>query len=174
MNDQRERLQKLDKDKLIDVVKNYRQYGYDEQIRQSAIDILAERGITKEHLQITGGFENRTYDYAKDLFDSFLRNSLIAFVMFLILFTSRVAIRIVPVESAGVAVTLLIVTVLALILYFIFLIMSFMNQNQFYKAIGQDYGTEGALLYLFLGMPLYMFMYFYFRNQMKEKMKEIR
>jgi hypothetical protein len=49
-----------------------------------------------------------------------------------------------------------------------------MNQNQFYKAINKDYGTEGALLYLFLGMPFYIFMYFYFRNQMKEKMKEIK
>ena len=174
MTDQRERLQKFDNDKLIEVVKNYRQYGYDERLRQSAIDILAERGITKEHLQIAGGLENRTYDYAKDLFDSFLRNSLIAFVMFLILFSSRVAIRIVPVDSEGLALTILIVTVLSFVLYFIFLIMSFMNQNQFYKAIGQDYGTEGALLYLLLGMPIYMFMYFYFRNQMMEKMKEIR
>lgn len=37
MTDKIERLKKLDTDKLIDVVKNYRQYGYDENLRNSAI-----------------------------------------------------------------------------------------------------------------------------------------
>lgn len=174
MTDKHERLLKLDNDKLIDVVKNYRQYGYDDQLRETAISILADRGISKEQLQITGSFENKTYDYANDLSASFLKNSKIAFVMYLVLFSSRILIQIIPDDSVGLAWTLLIATILSFILYFVFLIMSFMNQNQFYKAIGQDYGTEGALLYLFLGMPFYMFMYFYFRNQMKEKMKEIR
>lgn len=174
MTDKQERLLNLDNDKLIDVVKNYRQYGYDDQLRETAINILADRGISKEQLQITGSFENKTYDYANDLFSSFLKNSKIAFVMYLVLFSSRILIQIIPDDSVGLAWTLLITTILSFILYFVFLIMSFMNQNQFYKAIGQDYGTEGALLYLFLGMPFYMFMYFYFRNQMKDKMKEIR
>lgn len=174
MTDKHERLLKLDNDRLIDVVKNYRQYGYDDQLRETAINILAARGISKEQLQITGSFENETYDYANDLYASFLKNSKIAFVMYSILFISRIVIQILPDDSVGLAWTLLIVTILSFILYIVFLIMSFMNQNQFYKAIGQDYGTEGALLYLFLGMPFYMFMYFYFRNQMKDKMKEIR
>jgi len=174
MTDKHERLLKLDNDKLIDVVKNYRQYGFDDQVRETAINILSDRGITKEQLQITGSFENKTYDYANDIFASFLMNSKIAFVMYLLLFFSRLLIPLLSDDSVGLAWTLLISTILSLILYFVFLTMSFMNQNQFYKAIGQDYGTEGALLYLFLGMPFYMFMYFYFRNQMKDKMKEVR
>jgi len=174
MTDKHERLLKLDNDKLIDVVKNYRQYGFDDQVRETAINILSDRGITQEQLQITGSFENKTYDYANDIFASFLMNSKIAFVMYLLLFFSRLLIPLLSDDSVGLAWTLLISTILSFILYFVFLTMSFMNQNQFYKAIGQDYGTEGALLYLFLGMPFYMFMYFYFRNQMKDKMKEVR
>lgn len=174
MTEKHERLLKLDNDKLIDVVKNYRQFGYDNYLRETAINILADRGISKEQLQITGSFENKTYDYAKDLYTAFLKNSKIAFGMYLVLFISRVLIPLSPDNSMGLAWTLLIATVLSFILYFVFLIISFMNQTQFYKAIGQDYGTEGALLYLLLGMPFYMFMYFYFRNQMKDKMKEIR
>ena len=46
MTDKIERLKKLDTDKLIDVVKNYRQYGYEENLRNSAISLLEERGIT--------------------------------------------------------------------------------------------------------------------------------
>lgn len=173
MNDKYERLLKLDNKKLIDVVKNYRQYGYDDKFRESAINILADRGITKEQLQISGNFENKTYDYANELFESFLKNSKIAFVMYLILFISKVIIPILPNVSVGFATTFFIITIIAFIFYLVFLIMSFVNQIQFYKIIGLDYGTEGALIYLFLGMPFYMFMYFYFRNQMKEKMKEI-
>lgn len=174
MTQKHERLLKLDNDKLIDVVKNYRQYGYDAQLRETAISILGNRGISKEQLQITGNFENKTYDYAKDLYGLFLKNSKFTFVLYMILFVSRILIQILPNDYVQLAWTLLIVTVLSFILYFVFLIMSFMNQNQFYKAIGQEFGTEGALLYLFLGMPFYMFMYFYFRNQMKDNMKEIK
>jgi len=169
-----ERLLKFDNDKLIDIVKNFRQYGYDDVLRETAISILADRGISKEQLKLTGSFENKTYNYAPDLFASLLKNSKIAFVMYLILFASRILIRITPDDSVGLAWTFLILSVLSFILYFVFLVMSFVNQNQFYKVIGKDYGTEGALLYLFLGMPFYMFMYFYFKNQMNDKIKEVR
>ena len=64
-------------------------------------------------------------------------------------------------------------TLLSFVLYFVFLIRSFINQSQFYKVIGQNYGADGTLLYLFLGMPFYIFMYFYFKSQMQEKMKGI-
>lgn len=174
MTDKRERLARFDNDKLIDVVKNYKQYGYDEELRETAVTILLERGITREELKVTGSFENEKFNYAHDLFNSFLKNSRIAFLTYLILFVSRVATPLIPYESTAITTAFLIVTILGFILYFVFLIMSFMNQNQFYKELGQEYGTEGALLYLFLGMPFYMFMYFYFRNQMKEKMREIK
>ena len=37
-------LNKFDNDKLIDVVKNYKRYGYDDEIRDHAIKLLVERG----------------------------------------------------------------------------------------------------------------------------------
>lgn len=174
MIDNKEKLIHLDNDKLIDIVKNYRQYGYDDQLRETVILILEDRGITKEQLKITGSFENRTYDDAQNLFHTFKKNSIITFIIYMILFLSRVAIRLLPDTSINLTTLIFILTILAFILYFVFLIMSFINQIRFYKAIGEDYGTEGALIYLFLGMPFYFFMYFYFRNQMKDKMKEIK
>ena len=82
MTDKEERLKKLDTDKLVDVVKNYRQYGYDENLRILAISILQERGITKEQLELTGNFKNASYDFADDLYKSFRKNSMIAFVLY--------------------------------------------------------------------------------------------
>ena len=37
-------LKRFDNDKLIDVVKNYKRYGYDDEIRDYAIRLLEERG----------------------------------------------------------------------------------------------------------------------------------
>jgi lipopolysaccharide export system permease protein len=172
--DYTERLNKLDDRKLIDVVKNHRQYGYDDDVREIALSILNERGITKEQLQLTGNLENKTYDFAQELIDAFSRNSKIAFILYgILLFTTIILPFLVPI-SESLVVYLLILNWISLISYFVFMVKSFMNQQQFYKTINQDYGTEGALIYLFLGMPFYIFMYFYFQNQMKEKMKEVK
>ncbi len=143
-------------------------------MRATAISILNERGITKEQLQLTGGFENKTYDYAQELYNSFNRNSKITFILYGIILLTNVLVPIITSNSESLGLFTLAINWISLISYFIFLIKSFINQSQFYKTINQDYGTEGSLLYLFLGMPFYIFMYFYFRNQMNEKMKEIR
>ena len=169
-----ERLNKLDDIKLIDVVKNYRQYGYDDEVREIAISILNERGITKEQLQLTGNFKNKTYDFAQELLNDFSRNSKIAFVLYGILLLTNILVPFITSSSASLGGFTLIINWISLISYLIFLVKSFINQNQFYKTINQDYGIEGALIYLFLGMPFYIFMYFFFQSQMKEKMKEIK
>lgn len=174
MTDITEKLNKLDNNKLIDVVKNYRQYGYNDELRAKAISILNERGITKEQLQLTGNFENKTYDFAQELFRSFIRNSKYAFIFYVLLLVTNILVPIIFSNSESLGVFVLVLNWGSLIGYLIFLIKSFINQNQFYKATNQVYGTEGVLLYLFLGMPFYFFMYFYFRNQMKEKMNDIK
>jgi hypothetical protein len=174
MTNDSDRLNNLDNKKLIDVVKNYRQYGYDENMRSTAISILDTRGITKEQLEITGNFDNSTYDYATELYESFSKNSKIAFVLLLIILLTNILIPIIALNSELIASLLLILNFLMFIGYIIFLIKSFLNQNQFYKTINQDYGTEGAFMYLLLGMPFYFIMYFYFRKQMNEKLREIK
>jgi len=174
MTEYSERLKNLDDKKLIDVVKNYRQYGYDENMRATAISILDTRGITKEQLEITGNFDNKTYDYATEFYNSFSKNSKIAFILFVFILMTSFLIPIIAVSSETMATLISLAYWIILIVYFVFLIKSFLDQNRFYKTLNQDYGTEGALMYFFLGMPFYIFMYFYFRKQMKEKMREIK
>lgn len=174
MTEKEERLKKLDTDRLMDVVKNYRQYGYDENLRILAISILEERGITKEQLELTGNFRSTTYDFADDLYKSFRNNSTIAFVLYGIVILTTVLFPILLINSETLGLSVVILKSGACILYSIFLIKSVLTQNQFYKAIGQDYGTESTLVYFFPGMPFYIFMYFYFRTQMREKITEIK
>ncbi|SNR60289.1 hypothetical protein SAMN06265371_106186 [Lutibacter agarilyticus] len=75
MTDKIERLKSFDSEKLIDIVKNYRQYGYDENLRNDTLEILKKRGIDKEQLILTGNYKNQNYDSAKDIYESFNRNS---------------------------------------------------------------------------------------------------
>ena len=171
-----EKLKKLDTKKLIDVVKNYRQYGYDESLRTCAISVLEDRGITKEQLEFSGNLVNKTYDYATELYNTFRRNSTIALVLYGIVILSIIFAPIFSVNSDALGFFANIIGLCSLVTYFIFLLKSYLNQSRFYREIGQDDGTSGIVLYVMftLGAIVYLFMYFYFRNQMKEKMKEIR
>lgn len=53
-------LKRFDNDKLIDVVKNYKRYGYDDEIRDYAINLLEERGWSvEENIRLLGKFRLR-------------------------------------------------------------------------------------------------------------------
>ena len=71
-------LKRFDNDKLIDVVKNYKRYGYDDEIRDYAINLLKERGWSVEDLKTFGYWENSDYEEALIQYKAYCRNSLIA------------------------------------------------------------------------------------------------
>ncbi len=167
----KERLAKLDSNKLIDVVKNYRQYGYPDDVRAYAMTLLEQQGISKEDLRLTGNLENTTYNYANDIFSSYNRNSMIAFIAYCLAIVLKGSLMY-HLISQGSMLSILFIFLVAV--YLIFLIRSFLNQTDFNKLTGSDTGSESILIYLFLGMPFYMIMYFVFRKQMKERMSLIR
>ena len=174
MPDKTEKLKSLDNDKLIDVVKNYIQYGYNDEIRTTAIGILKERGIDKEQLELTGNYKNETYDSAEEIYDSFKRNSKIAFIFYGLVFITIIIAPLLAKDSETLALIVQIVSWISIIAYLIYLLKSFLNHSDFFKRIGKDFGNDTALMYFFVGMPFYLFMYFYFRNQMNEAMKLIK
>ncbi len=163
------RLQALDSNKLIDIVRNYRQYGYSDDVRSFALSLLEAQGITREDLHLTGNLENRRFDRVSEILDVYKRQSNIAFVfygLFLVFwFVSTYLTSVSNVVNLG--------GWICLIAYFIYLFKSFQSQSEFYKLTGEEYGSEGALVYVFLGMPFYIFMYFVFHNQMKERLKMV-
>ena len=172
-----EKLKKLDTKKLIDVVKNYRQYGYDENLRNCAISILEERGITKEQLELSGNLVNKTYDHAVELYNAFHKNSITAFVLYCMVILNTILAQVLTVNFGVLAFYTSILSVGLLVLYLVFVVRSFMNQNRFYEEIGRGDGEareSASIMVLAVGAIVYFVMYFYFRNQMKEKIKEIK
>lgn len=166
------RLNKLDNDKLIDVVKNYKQYGYSEEIRNYTLTLLQQKGISEEDLRLTGNLQNHSNENIERVFTSFKTSSTIAFISYLILVVTRLAMPHVDYNSDLLNVFLLILGIISIVIFLGFLIRSFLIQSEFYKITGDDY-SSGALIYFLVGMPFYLIMYFVFLNQMKEKMKTI-
>src|SRR5579872_7022942 len=134
----KERLGKLDSNKLIDIVKNYRQYGYSDDVRLYAINLLEEQGISKEDLHLTGNLENATHNYAQDLYSSYNRNSIIAFVTYCFAIVIKGSLAYGLLLAGDIAA---IVFIILIVTYLIFLLRSFLNQNDFYKLTSADFGS---------------------------------
>ena len=174
MTEKRELLEKLEDAKLIDVVKNYRQYGYDEEVRSAAINILKERGITEDDLKMGGNFSNHTYDNAEDSYRSYCNNSKIAFALYITLLLFIVAIPVVNFTNGTLVGVLLILKIICTISYLAFITVSFINHSDFYKAINKKISSADIMIYYTVGMPFYIFMYFFYKSQMNEEMKMIQ
>ena len=165
-----ERLNSLEDHKLMDVVKNYRQYGYSDRIRNEALSILESRGVDEFELRLKGNLQNSTYDQAIGYYHDFERNSKIAFGLYLYMIFGNILMSFFLANWESADLILPIISVIVLISYLLFILLSFINQSNFYKSIEKTHREEGALVYFLVGMPFYIFMYFYFRKQMKEQL----
>lgn len=168
-----ERLKNMDDNKLIDIVKNYRQYGFDNELRMAAIKILEERGIDKTILELTGNFENKTYDYARELYTSYDQNSKIAFFLYVLLLITFIGDMIDGNNYPKIGLIILIFECGLLIAYLVFFIKSYLNLNQFFKITNSPHDSERTIMFFTAGSALYLLMYFYYKNLMKERMKLI-
>lgn len=137
-------LNRFDNDKLIDVVKNYKRYGYDDELRDYAINLLGERGWSREDLQHFGYLTNHDYDEAEKQYKAYCRNSLIGICTLVL--------------SGG---------VLAIV-SLIFLILAYRNVTKFYKTLGRN--EDETALFSVLGVLTY----FHLKGRMKEELKGIR
>lgn len=154
------KIRNLDNAKLIDIVKNYKQYDYPSEFRSEALKILAERGITNNALKISGNLDNNKYDNAEQIFKKFTQNNNITLFFY---FASGLAYI-----SNNVA--------LGFILSLLFLgvmIFVFSNRNDFYRAIKEDDKDFSTTLFVFVGIPFYFFIYFMTKNEMKEKLNKL-
>ena len=172
MPTQIERLEHLDSSKLIDVARNYRQYGYAPELRDRAMALLKERGHDVEHLGATGAFANHAFDRAQELYADFRRHTVSALVSYglsLGLFIASVISLEAPADSI-VAVARWIAQAACLV----FLIRAYMSQSAFYRSIGKDDEAESPWVYILLGIPLYILLFFWSRGRMKEEMALIQ
>jgi len=170
MEDKTKNFETFSDSRLIEIVKNAKQFGYDEHTRNAALQVLKGRGITEEDLQLTGNLNNYKYDYTRKLFNSYISNSRIAFISYtvLLIYKGVSIFHIVDVDQSGVF--HLLFELGLFLLFLLFLTMSFVDHMNFYRSIDKQLGTGDQIIYFIIGMPFYVFMYFFYKSQMKEEM----
>jgi len=160
-------LEGYDNNKLIDVIKNYREYDYSIAYKNSSVAILEARGITAQELKIGGHFTNHKYEEAVRLKDIYVEDSKLTFALYiaipLILLGSILKHSEFPLLGNIIFITGIVIGVL-----FLFSFMkSFNSYSNLMKHLDRS-NSGNALIFILFGIPLYIANY-YIQNKQIEK-----
>ncbi|MCB0425082.1 MAG: LptF/LptG family permease [Mangrovimonas sp.] len=161
-------LNALDNKKLIDVIKNYRQYDINIKSKNTALFILNSRGVTKEELKFGGNLTNQKFEEIIRLKDRFDEDSKLTFILYFLSIPFIVIGAILKNNGyAATGKTIFIFGIVVGILYLFALIRSFFSHSNLNKQFGTE-GISNAIFYLILGLPLYMLFYFFQKKKIEE------
>jgi len=163
---------------LKDILKNYRQYNYSEDVRMAALHELKLKGYDELQLKMAGDFENNTYNEAKIAFEGFVKNSNRALLFYLLSISSFIFL-VVTAATDSYAFGYLTTALFYARPFFIILFLGFgvrgiLNHSKFIAIIGKKKDTGLWFILLFFGMLLYILLHFGFKKQMKEQLEMIR
>lgn len=173
MTDKTDKLKKLDNSKLLDVVKNYRQYGYDLDVRNNAIEILNSRGVSTDFIKFSGNYENEKFNRAEQITDIYSTNSKLAFFFYCISFVLNTFVLSIDTEAL-ISNLLLILAIIMYVFFFVFLFKASANYSEFYKTIGKEKGMGEQIIFFLIGMPVFFVAHLYFIKQMKTDLKGLK
>ena len=166
-------LDQFENDKLIDVVKNFRQFGLSLNYKQTALKILNTRGISELELKMGGNLSNQNYENALRNYVDFKENSKLA--LLLNLFTIALGFSGSVLSNNGIPVMGQILSGIA-ILSLIFFVVVFQkttsNQSDFYKLLSIKFLTN-SFVFIILGIPLFFLYRPFFIKKMKEDLLKI-
>lgn len=162
---------------LKEVVKNYKQFGYSEAVRYGAIDRLDALGITKENLKVQGFYENTTYNKAEKHYNDYKKFNKYTLLNYLISIGLFIIALLLPNtfgNDPSIVLTYQILQYTVIIIFYILFILTLIAISKYYSAIGKEQTTGLFILFLLLGIPGYLIIYFYFKKRMNEELQMIR
>jgi len=164
-------LKNYDNNKLIDIVKHYRQYNYSIEYKNSSLALLESRGITQQELKFGGNLTDHGYEESIRLKYLYEENSKLAFILYcitLILILPGAILKNNGFPSIGQV--LFISGIIVGIFYLFALIKSFIDNSNLYKQLGKNNITN-ALVFAIGGLPLYFLFYFFQKKKINEDLK---
>ena len=163
---------------LKDIVKNYRQYGYSEEVRNAALQQLSLKGYTEMELKMSGDFENKKYTAALESFkesSSFSKKGLTAYFISLVCLLGMILFNNIDTSfSDTLKFVFQIGQILSLIAFYILVVKSLLSSSIFYKVIGKEQDTGAWLIFILLGPVIYVFLYLNHIKKMKEELQMIQ
>ncbi|WP_347925631.1 LptF/LptG family permease [Pontimicrobium sp. SW4] len=160
--------------KLIDIVKNYRQYDMDVSYRNSSIKILNSRGITEEELRFGGNLQNENYENALRYKINYTENSALSFKLYFIsLFLDIIGAVLNNNGFPTIGITMMAIGAITSLGFLIYLFRSFISLSNFYK-LSTNKNNINIFALMIIGIPLYFLIFYYYKNKLSEDLKQIR
>jgi len=166
-------LDQFENHKLIDVVKNFRQFGLSLNYKQAALKILNKRGISELELKMGGNLSNQNYENALRNYIDFKENSNLALVFNLLTIVLGFGGSILSNnEFSTIGQAMSGIAVISLIFFVIVFQKTTSNQSDFYKLLNVKFLTN-AFVFIILGIPLFFLYRIFFIKKMKEDLLKI-
>lgn len=166
-------LEHFENNKLIDLIKNYRQYGLGLKQKQQALEILEKRGITEMHLKMSGNLTNESYDNAIRHLNDYHENATLGVLSHTIFLIFGIAGLIVNNNGGPIIGKILIITaILAFMLFLIVYPKVLKYQSEFYNILKKRFMTNNVI-FVILAFPLFFLYRLYFNRKMKEDLSKI-
>ncbi|WP_439653977.1 LptF/LptG family permease [Seonamhaeicola sediminis] len=161
-------LNSYDNNKLINIAKNHKEFGYKTIYRNTALAILNKRGITNEQLKFSGDFTNREYEQTITLKNKFEEDAKLTLILYVLAY---------PITIIGgvfknnwfpsLGVSLLIVGIIFWGLFIASFIKTVVGETNYRKHVGKGINVNYVLLHV-LGIPLYFVVYFLQKEELKK------
>ena len=164
-------LKTYDNNKLIDILKHYRQYNYGIEYKNSSLALLESRGITQQQLKFSGNLTDYSYEESIRLKYLYEENSKLAFILYaiaLILILPGTILKNNGFPSIGQA--FFVCGIIVGVIYLFALIKSFIDNSNLYKQLGKN-NVANALVFAIGGLPLYFLFYFFQKKKINEDLK---
>ena len=166
-------LKEYENTQLIGIIKEYRNLGHSLKYRNSALQMLNQRGVSELELKMGGYLTNPTYENALRLYIDFKENSKLALVFYLLtLFTGLIGYVLNNIGFDTLGSLLVGIAIVSIVFYLIVMQKSVINQSQFYKIISVNFFKKSFILIL-LGLPLFYFYRSFFTSKMEEELLKI-
>jgi len=166
-------LDQFENHKLIDIVKNFRQFGRSLNYKKTALKILNTRGISELELKMAGNLSNQNYENALRHYIDFKENSKLALLLnFLTIVLGLGGSILNNNEFPIIGQTMSGVAILSLIFFVIVFQKTTSNQSDFYKLLNIKFLTN-SFVFIILGIPLFFLYRIFFIKKMKEDLLKI-
>jgi lipopolysaccharide export system permease protein len=159
-------------EKLINLIKNNEELGFDETTRFKAIELLNSRGVTFDEIRENGIELEKQFDSSKKSSSDFKVHSLFSISLYfigLVLFGLFFIFR--NNNLSSLASASLQIGLISLVLYLFYYIKSYLNLNSFYKNVINKNKKPNFLL-IIIGFPFYFITYFLLTRKVYDDLKQ--
>ncbi len=161
-------LDSYENDKLINIAKNHKEFGYKAIYRNTALKILNNRGITNQQLKFSGNFNNREYEQIVNLKNKYEEDAKLTFILYI--FSVVISIPGAILENNNfpkIGITLLVIGYLGQLILIFSFIKTCLSEHSYFKHTGKSLSASNFLAYL-LGIPLYFVVYFFQKKEFEK------